>query len=297
MFTTRFAASTTDLPRRDKRSETNSNPISSSNSNSSKRRSQISLSLSLFPSPPPREPGTEREKLQAPVRDRPRGHHKNSNNSHRHSVRTSIHTSPPIVSDRESSLYPHRVYASPLHDWSRSCNDLGVASSLAAASTLDFHPFGIIGNNNAVSTGTESFRGYNDQTQSVACLGVYNDTYTPPRHQYHSSIALPTTQHSSRTPLYTPQRGHRDRLFQSTLDFNSASNAYGNWTGTDLEHSQRTSFTDHSYYLEPLNDVDTDQHELPARLSNSPPRRKKWYKPFGKLKELKVIKKVSHHCY
>lgn len=287
MFTTRFAASSTDLPRRE-RTPTNSN---------AKRRSRLSLSLSLFPSPfpspPARELGTEREKVED--RERPRGHN-NSSHSHRHSVKPSIHASPPVVSDRESSLYPHRVYASPTYDWSKSCNDLGVVSSLAASSTLDFHPFGIIGNtgDNGVGTGTESFYGYNDQTQSVACLGVY----TPLHHQYHhSSIALPTSQASTRSPLYTPQRGYRDRQYQSTLELNAAANGYGETTGTDLEPSQRSSFTDHSYYLSPLNDVDAGAHDCPAPSSKSPPRSKKWYKPFGKFMNLKVIKKVSHHCF
>ena len=293
MSTIRFHSSTNDLSR--------------PSTKNTKTRSQLSLSLSLFPSPPPRELGTEREN-----RERPRRHGdgggdgglaktKSQTRTRRH--RGSIHLSPPVVTDRESSLYSHRVYASPIYDWTKSCNDLGVVSSLAASSSLalnSYYPLGIIGNDNGTGTGvnytkqqTQQQQQRQQHTQSVACFGTYNvDTFTPPFHQYHSSIVLPTST-SSQSP-YTPKKNYR--AFQSTLEVSSESDDYGTVTETELEHSQRSSFTDQSYYLEALNDSEGPLSYIRHPAVSSPPRQlKKWYKPFGKFRELKVVQKVSHH--
>lgn len=280
MSRTRFAASTTDLPRKECTNHITTN----------QNRSQPSLadSLSLFPSPPPRELGTERRPTGSKIKTKTRR------------PVTSIHLSPPVVKDRESSLYPHRVYASPIHDWSKSCNDLGVATSLAASSTLDlngnhYYPLGIIGN----GTGTEPIYIHQQHKkqqhhQSAACLGLYNDTYTT-HHQYHSSVALPSSQPATRSTWYSPPRGYRP--FQSTLEVNVESDDYVTGPETDIEHSQRSSFTDHSYYLEPLNDTDAAANDFAYPIKTTRTRNKRWYKPFGKFKDLKVFKKVSHHCF
>lgn len=198
-------------------------------------------------------------------------------NNHRVS---SIHLSPPPISDRDSSLYSHRVYASPAHDWSKSCNDLSLSPKSALGLNFDphFSPFSI--NNNATPK-AESKHGngtslYN--SRSLACLHdnipANSAAYAwPPKGRWHRSTIAVDVDVDFAIAEYVDEPEP-----ELEIDTSAASST--------ARHSP-LSFDHHSaaYTYASLFEYRQDEPEEKEK--------KKWYRPFWKVKDQGSKNKVS----
>lgn len=209
-------------------------------------------------------------------------------------ARRSIHSSSPPVADRESSLYPHRVYASPGHDWDsnkRSLKDFSLSTPTLLLATPDFYRFGL------EESGTESIYGSASgnlqQHRSLACLGVYNTT------PITTTRPLSYSNHTTRSQWLrsTVEDDSENQESDGYLGYNTSTGTETE-TETDLERSRGSSLSDHSYQYNNTHYTDTSHGGIPVISDSSKVDggrgNKKWFKPFSKIKDLKLVQKVSH---